>query len=354
MHYTIDEIERAVLNRLVEYGYTDADIEAMGVNADSFLEGFTLDTIYHADVQALAGMQMAGIGSSIKKALKKAKKAVKKVVSTVNAPIRAITNKVSDTVKRKLLPDNVEDAVNKIEDKLKPIVKVLALPVTAPLNMMTINEMQQTFKEGTEVLQRTFVPDHVYQKAKEFEQKHRPLIKEIVTTVASIVASVIMGPAALTFMQVAMEAAKQLALNIALEKVATRVAEIKAKRDSKEVAKEMEAIQREVDQMQADILAQMQTFQGGQALDIIFGTLTPDVQAKVRAGLATNGPAWIDTPEAQQLIGPAVTEMSAAIAAMSSDNVLAPIAAIEVAQTEAKPQSPLLPLGIGALLLLMS
>jgi division protein CdvB (Snf7/Vps24/ESCRT-III family) len=319
-------ITLACANRLMELGYTDDDLDAMGpISEDIFLEGFIVDTLRTQNINELAGMQTAGLGSKIKKKLKKIKKKVKKVVKKVTKPIK----KVTSTLSRKLLPDSVAKLGKKIDDA---VIQPALLPVTVAYK--TPSEVVETIKDSNEVLQRTFVPDKVYDAAKKFEQKHRPLLKQIAFTVASVVGSIIMGPGALTMAQVAMESIKQLALDIALTRVAERVAEIKAKRDQREIDAEMAKINEEIAQIRAEIEAELQAAYNANIPAIVDQYLSEDQRTIIKERLATIGPDWLDSAEAAQMLQPIISALSGATAKYTSTNPLAPVAAEIAANDE--------------------
>lgn len=331
MRFTLGELETAVINRLELDGYSDEEIEN---SPDIFIENYALETLRDYDVPALSySSNMAGIGKKLKKAVKKVKKAVKKVVKTVAKPVQKVQSKLG----RKLLPDKVQKLGRKID---RAVIRPALLPVTVAYK--TPSEVKQTVKDSMEVAQRTLVPDAVYQAAKKFEQKHRPLLKQIAYTVGSVVASFVMGPGAITFAQIAMQSIKQLAIDLVTEKVATRIAEAKAKKDQKAAEKEIAAIQAEIAQLQAETENELALRYQSSVPALVSQNLSDEQQAYVKQQLETVGESWLDTDEAQQLLGPIISQLSAQTAAAQSDNALAPVAA-EIAANEKKS-------GIGALL----
>lgn len=354
--YTENQLTLAVLNRLAMDGYSDDDIDSMGEGADIFLHGYTLDTARHYDVQELSGLQMAGIGSKLKKAVKKVKKAVKKVAKPIQKAVRKVSKPFERAVKkvsRKILPDKIERFGKKTFKVAKGITRAAIAPMTLTTGLDTKKKVVQSITEARDVLESSFVPDQVYKAAKKFEQKHRPLLKQIAFTVAGVIASTIMGPGAMSFVQLATESIKQLAYDLASQKFVDQIIRVKAKRDQKEIDAEMAQIEREIAALQAELEPQIANDLQNVTPDMINAYLTPEQQEFIAQGLEANGETWLESPEAQQVLQPVIQELSARLAQMTSPNDLAPIAAANVASEGAKKPGMGVPLLIAASLFLL-
>lgn len=362
------------LARLSLDNFCDDDIIQMGSAADPFLEQYVYDTAAYYDLNGLINSGLSGgIIGKIKKAAKKVKKAVKKVHNKVTSATKKVTHavvkahtvplkksvavakkvtlKTSPKFLRKPL-QKADKAISNVAKKAEKIAKGGLAPIRVMTGYESFQEGVDTTREAMRTAAQVTLPANVRDALAAFEDKHRPLLVKIATTVATVVASAFLGPGAVSLYAIAMESIQQLAVDLAVQKLADRYVAIKAKKDSQEIKRETEKLNAEMEQLKADYANQIMGIYGVTP-QLIVQTLSPADQEKLQNGLMSQGENYLNTAEGAALIQPITEQLSAQIAALSSDNPLAAEAAANVAAQEAKPKSilPLL-MAAGSLLIL--